>query len=94
MNAKTDINKVFSRVIKRKLPLHHRADAKRLAKLLEIQEFKQGNFTIITLSVGASIQGVGVSKRMPNDVADDVIGYNLALVKAVEAVIQKNYLAA
>jgi hypothetical protein len=90
MVMKTDISKVSSRLVNRMLHSSARADARRFINSLYVEEFKQDNFTIITLANQVRVLAIGVSKRMPNDPIDDGIGYNLALVRAVRSAIQKH----
>ena len=55
---------------------------------LRVSLFEQGNFTIVTLQDGmGKIAGAGASKRMPGDSTDEAIGYNLALIRAVEVAV-------
>lgn len=92
----TDLTKVALRLTKRMLAdatPQIRIDARRALAELEADEYEQGNFTIVILKDKKTgiLQAVGASKRMATDPEDNVIGYNLALIRAVESFIDKNY---
>lgn len=89
MVEKTSLSHVISRVVGRELPQHLWRTARSFIQSLELACFEHGNFTIVTLSdLEGEVWGAGASKRMPGDVADDAIGYNIALVRAVESVVK------
>lgn len=57
---------------------------------LQPLRFEQGNFTVVTLqNSSGDILGLGVSKRMPSDVQNEIVGFNLALVRAVEMAVDE-----
>lgn len=90
MNMKATLSHVARRVVNRTIddPKIRKSLLIRLSKL-KTSSFRHDNFTVVTLStVAGRVAGAGASKRSPTDPLDEAIGYNLALIRAVEGVVQ------
>lgn len=93
MATKTELSVVIDRAMKRLLKCNIMLQQQTLEYVnsLRVSEHKQGNFYVVALvtkSSPAAIISLGVAKRMPTDASDDAIGYNIALVRAVDAFIK------
>jgi hypothetical protein len=94
MNTKANLSHVAQRVVNRTTddPKKRKSLLARLSKL-KASSFRHDNFTVVTLSTESGrVAGAGASKRSPTDPLDEAIGFNLALIRAVEGVVQ-SYLA-
>lgn len=89
MINKANLTLVASRAAKRMLTSRNdRKQARAFILDLTLDSFQRGNFSVVTLSDLDGVAGVGVSKRCPSDNLNDNIGYNIALVRAVEHAIE------
>lgn len=89
MISNIDIVKISRRLIS-KLPVEYRPHARELVNNASYKVFKQDNFTIVTLlSNDGRVVGAGAAKRMPTDFESDVIGINIALVRAIKHAFSK-----
>lgn len=100
MVERADQHHVIRRVSKRILKSSGLAlQAETVLRDLQVGEFIQGNFTVVTLTGKLSgsdrVIAVGVAKRNPEDgLVDPIIGYNQALIRAYTSATRKLFLVA
>lgn len=91
MVIKADYNLLVKRAVKRIVPAVNRDAMTKKLMNTNICLAVQDNFTIVYITNGTNVIGIGVSKRNNNDQFDSTIGYNRALQRAVEAACKSFY---
>lgn len=56
---------------------------------LKVETQYQGNFTIVSIENRGAIVSLGVAKKHPDDEHNPLIGYNRALVRAAENLVER-----
>lgn len=84
-----DFKHVVSRVIRRSAGYDTKTGRAVHSTLTDcnVETRIQGNFTLVHIMFGRRIIGCGISKRRSDEEFDPIIGYNIALVRAVEEAV-------
>lgn len=87
MHCKVKYQAACNRVLKR-VPHKNLKNISEILNNLFISQIVYGNFTVINLQThDGDIAGTGIAKRNPIDINDPAVGYNIALHRAIENVI-------
>ena len=87
---RADFEHVVSRVLRRS-GLDLKAQKAILHSLVDRNDVRvrlQDNFTLVYIMFGNRMIGCGMSKRRSDEEFDPIIGYNIALVRAVEEAVE------